>query len=730
VIRASAFPRPADTHNVSPSHSIVRRLVPRFVCAFLAIGILRWTGQWLGLYPNTVGVAIATSSGIAVSVTLILWAGRSLDRTDQLLREADERFRGAFDSAAIGMALVSPEGHFVEVNRSLCELVGYSEEELLALTFQDITHPDDLATDLAYLRETIAGERSSYRMEKRYLRKDGRVVWILLSVSLVRDEHGEPLHFVSQVEDVTERREAGERVAEAERRYRTLVEQLPLVSYVRPRDLTAANSYVSPQVDALLGTSPEEWQTDGDLFLKLVHPEDRDRVVAAAQRFRSTGEPFREEYRYVARDGRVVWVHDESYLLEGLHGGDGGVQGFLIDITERRRAEEDRTRLEGELRHAQKLDAIGRLAGGVAHDFNNILTAVTGYSELMLERLDPVDELYGHAEEIRRSAAQAGSLTRQLLAFGRKQLLQPSPVDPNQVVRSAARLLRSLVGERHTLRVDCAPEPRTVLADPGQIEHAVVNLVLNARDAMPAGGEIGLETSLVDVTGDDAPEGLAAGRYVVLAVSDTGVGMDDETRARAFEPFFTTKPAGAGSGLGLSTAYGVATQSGGTIVAESEAGRGSTVALYLPWAPRLQAVGETESAGAVASRHATVLVAEDRDVVRNLVVSVLEREGLHVLAAADGERALALAASHDGTIDLLLTDVVMPGLDGDELAERVHAQRPGTAVLFMSGYTEREAIRRGAADGDVAFIEKPFRPQELVEKVYAVLGDEQLRAAG
>ena len=715
---------------MSPSHSIVRRLVPRFVAAFLTIGALRWTGQWLGFYSNTVGVLIATTSGITVSVLLVLWAGRTLDRTDQLLREADERFRGAFDSSAIGMALVSPEGRFVEVNRSLCELVGYPEDELLALTFQEITHPDDLDTDLVLLQQTIAGTRASYRMEKRYFRKDGRIVWILLSVSLVRDEHGEPLHFVSQIEDITERREAGERVAEAEHRYRTLVEQLPLVTYVRPHDMTAANTYVSPQIEALLGTTPEEWQTDGDIFLKLVHPDDLDRIVEAAQRFRATGEPFREEYRYVARDGRVVWVHDETYLLDELHGGAGGVQGFLIDITGRKRGEEDRARLEGELRHAQKLDALGRLAGGVAHDFNNILTAVTGYSELLLERLDPREELYGHAEEIRRSAAQAGSLTRQLLAFGRKQLLQPSPVDPNEVVRSAARLLRSLVGERHTIRVDCVPELGTVVADPGQIEHAVVNLVLNARDAMPAGGEIRLETSLADVTAADAPEGLTPGRYAVLAVSDTGVGMDEETKARVFEPFFTTKPAGEGSGLGLSTAYGVAAQSDGTIVVESQVGRGSTVALYLPWAPRLHAVGETDPTPTVAFRRATVLVAEDREVVRNLVVSVLEREGLRVLAAADGEQALALAAAHDGAIDLLLTDVVMPGLDGDEVAERVHAERPDTAVLFMSGYTEREAIRRGAAEGDVAFIEKPFRPQELVEKIYAVLGGEQLRAAG
>ena len=583
---------------MSPTHSIVRRLIPRFVLAFLTIGILRWTGEWAGLYPNIVGVAIATTSAIVVTIGLVMWAGRQLGHIEERLRQEQSRFRGAFDSSAIGMALVSPDGRFLEVNPSLCELVGYDEEELVGSTFQEITHPDDLDADLAFAQHMLAGEIPSYRMEKRYIHRDGRIVWILLSVSLVRDAAGEPLHFVSQIEDVTDRK----------------------------------------------------------------------------------------------------------------------------------RAEADRARLETELRHAQKLDAIGRLAGGVAHDFNNILTAVTGYSELLLERLEPGSEPHGHAEEIRRSAAQAGSLTRQLLAFGRKQFLQPAAIDPNGVVAAAQGLLRSLIGERYSLRTDCETELGTVLADAGQVEHVIVNLVLNARDAMPAGGEICIATRSAEV-GDDGADGLAPGRYGVISVTDSGIGMDAETQAHLFEPFFTTKPAGKGSGLGLSTAYGVATQSGGTIVVTSAPGCGSTVSVYLPRSQRLRAVEEPEPESPPAARRATVLLAEDREVVRSLVVTVLEREGMNVLAAADGAGALALCERHDGPVDLLLTDVVMPGLNGDELAARVWAQRPGTPVLYMSGYTEHDAIRRGAADGEVQFIEKPFSPRELVDKVSAVLGaDQQLRA--
>ncbi len=571
---------------MSPTPSIVRRLIPRFVLAFVVIGTLRWTGEWMGLYPNAVGVAIATTSGIVVTVGLLVWGGKQLDLANAQLWQEQERFRGAFESSAIGMALVGPDGTFLEVNPSLCELVGYTDTELVGSTFQQITHPDDLESDLVQVGLMLAGEISTYRMEKRYLHRDGHIVWILLSVSLVRDAEGEPVHFVSQIED----------------------------------------------------------------------------------------------------------------------------------ISERKRAEQDRERLETELRHAQKLEAIGLLAGGVAHDFNNILTAVTGYSELLLDQL-PVDgEPHAHAEEIRRSAAQAGSLTRQLLAFGRKQLLNPTLVDPNEVVASADGLLRRLIGERYVLRVDRDDDVGVVLADQGQIEHVVINLVLNARDAMPGCGEILIRTRR---DGADA----------VVSVTDAGIGMDEATQSRMFEPFFTTKAEGRGSGLGLSTAYGIAAQSGGTISVTSSPGQGSTVSLALPRKRGLEAVADAAAVVPYRPRRATVLVAEDRDVVRTLVVTVLERAGMRVLAAAGGHEALALAAGHEGPLDLLLTDVVMPGLNGDELAARLDEQQPGVRVLYMSGYTEQKALRKDALGGEIEFIEKPFSPTELVDRVSGVLaGEPALRA--
>jgi len=424
------------------------------------------------------------------------------------------------------------------------------------------------------------------------------------------------------------------------------------------------------------------------------------------------------EKRYLHRDGHIVWILLSVSLVRDAEGEPVHFVSQIEDISERKRAEQDRERLETELRHAQKLEAIGLLAGGVAHDFNNILTAVTGYSELLLDQL-PVDgEPHAHAEEIRRSAAQAGSLTRQLLAFGRKQLLNPTLVDPNEVVASADGLLRRLIGERYVLRVDCADDVGVVLADQGQIEHVVINLVLNARDAMPDGGEIRIRTRR---DGADA----------VVSVTDAGIGMDEATQSRMFEPFFTTKAEGRGSGLGLSTAYGIATQSGGTITVASSPGQGSTVSLALPRKRGLEAVADAAEVAPYRPRRATVLVAEDREVVRTLVVTVLERAGMRVLAAAGGDEALALAGAHEGPLDLLLTDVVMPGLNGDELAARLDEQQPGVRVLYMSGYTEQEALRKDALAGEIEFIEKPFSPRELVERVSGVLaGEPALRALG
>ncbi len=528
-------------------------------------------------------------------------------QVERELREANERFARIFHNAPIGEAIVAPGGRFLQVNRALCEIVGYPEHELLEKTFQDITHPDDLDADLEFVRQMLAGEIRTYEMEKRYFHKLGHVVWILLSVSLVRDEEGEPVSFVSQIQDITERIEAERQLREAELRYRTLVEQLPLAMYIRPLDMADSNIYCSPKVQDLLGYTAEEWESDPGILGRTVHPEDVQYAIDSGERVRRTGEPFRGEYRYVHRDGRIVWMQDETYLIRDDAGEPVGVQGFLLDITERKQAEAERDRLQDELHHAQKIEAIGQLAGGVAHEFNNTLTAITAYSSLMLARLQPDSPLRHDVEQVIGSAERAATLTRQLLAFGRKQVLQPRAIELNEIVRTSIELLQPLVHPGIRLRTNLDETVPVTEADPAQIEQVIVNLVLNARDAIEDEGTITIGTRLIAVDGTAAEQhDVEPGEFLELRVDDTGSGMDEETRSHIFEPFFTTKAEGKGTGLGLSTAYGIARQGGGCVTVETEPGDGTTMTVLLPLrAAQTHPAVETVPRRVGARRHGT-----------------------------------------------------------------------------------------------------------------------------
>jgi signal transduction histidine kinase len=379
---------------------------------------------------------------------------------------------------------------------------------------------------------------------------------------------------------------------------------------------------------------------------------------------------------------------------------------------------------EEQLRQSQKMEAVGRLAGGIAHDFNNILTAITSYAEFLLEAIPPEDPRSDDAREIRRAARRAATLTSQLLAFSRRQVRQPRVLDLNAVLTELEKILRRLIGEDVRLVLDLAPDPGSVKADQGQLEQVIVNLVVNASDAMPEGGTITLRTErmAVHATGVAAVRGLSAGDYLVLHVSDTGHGMDDATRARIFEPFFTTKAPGKGTGLGLATVYAIAEQSGGTVQVRSAPRQGATFSVYLP---AIDETAEVFSSGVFAPTAPrgteVVLIAEDDDAVRTLAARILERHGYTVLQARHGREALDQARHHPGQIDLLITDVVMPELGGRRLAESLAAQRPELRVLYMSGYTAGEIDRRGELDGGVALLQKPFAAQPLLLKVREVL---------
>ena len=400
------------------------------------------------------------------------------------------------------------------------------------------------------------------------------------------------------------------------------------------------------------------------------------------------------------------------------------------DLSDRRRAEEEREKLKEQLFHLQKMESVGRLAGGVAHDFNNLLTVINGYSQILLGKLNPSDPIRANIEEIHKAGERAGTLTRQLLAFSRKQVLNPRTVDLNGIVRQMHPMLQRLVTEDVGVELTLENAIGMVSVDPHQIENVILNLVINSRDAMPKGGTILLETSVVELDEDYARLHAEArpGKFVVLAVSDNGEGMDEETQGRIFEPFFTTKPSGHGTGLGLSTVQGVVAQSGGHINVYSEKGHGTTFRLYLPAAVAEEAPAEGEPAGAAEGGSETILVVEDMPAVRTFAVEVLRSYGYQVVSAGNAAEALLIFEREKGRVDLVLTDVVMPNVSGAELAKQLAKRQPDLKVLFMSGFTNNVILRGESLEQGVNVIEKPFRAEDLAEKVRAILGSRKTSA--
>jgi len=892
------------------------------------------------------------------------------------LRESEARFRGAFDHAAIGMAITAASGRWLKVNRALCDSLGYTEQELLGTSFASVTHPDDVNANDDLLRRAVAGEIDAYDMEKRFIHKQGHVVWVALNASVVRASDGQLLYLVGHMQDITARRQAESRLRESEARYERHAANVPGVVYqfvYRP-DGRKAFLFASEGARTLFGLAPEAFLQDHTVVLGLIHPEDRtgfhvsgsaavaalepwhwegrivrptgeERWVQVAARnvgqpdgsilcdglvmdvtdlwrtrtalrrreqelvaltenspdviarfdrayrhvyvnaavekatgipsaawsgrtheelglpdafaarwrevlarvfetgqpsemrfefatpdgprwydsrlvpelgadavetvmaigrdvteqrqaeearrereahFRSlsasspvgifqcdnagnvaytnprllqiwgathaelldhgwlarvhpddarslfarwtvaleAGEQYEHEFRLLLPDGAVRWVRGRSAPLRNAVGEQVGAVGTIEDITERRALEE-------QLRQAQKIEAVGQLAGGIAHDFNNIVTAIKLHTELLLEELAPGDGRREDAEEVRKGAIRAAGLTRQLLAFSRQQLMAPVVLDLNDAVAELRKMVGRLLGADIEIVTTLAPDAGQVLADCGQMEQVLVNLAVNARDAMPAGGRLTIRTANVALDGlfsDEHPI-TAAGEYVMLCVSDTGCGMSPDVQARIFEPFYSTKAPGRGSGLGLAMVHGIVKQSGGEIRVRSEPGRGSSFTIYLP---RVRGTGADAGAGtrptplsapALTATREVVLLVEDEDAVRTVARRILVRHGYVVLEACNGREALSIAERREGAIDLVVTDAVMPELGGAEVIRALRASRPGIGVLLMSGYTDDEMLRRGILDAETSFLAKPFTAGGLLRRVREVLDE-------
>ena len=633
-------------------------------------------------------------------------------RAEEARRQGEERFRALIEHGADVVALVAPDGTLLFASHSIERLLGFTPAELVGHPGFERVHPDDAPRLHAALRDIIASPGTPASLELRWRHKDGS--WRHIDAVAV-DRLAEPAvgAIVVNFRDVSERRTAEAALRESEERYRTLVEGVRDIIFALSPEGTIAS--LNPAFETITGLPREEWV--GQPFERLVHPEDLPLALELLGRV-VRGE-LRPASQFRVRTAKGDYRVGEFSATPQLHEGRlVGILGIGRDVTER-------AQLEQQLRQAQKMEAVGRLAGGIAHDFNNILTAITGYADLLLEDLGATDPRRQDADEIHKAADRAAGLTRQLLAFSRQQVLQPTVLEVNKLVSDLEKMLRRLLGEDVELGTRLAPTTGRVKADPGQLEQVIMNLAVNARDAMPNGGKLTLETGNVNLdeayAADHYP--ARAGPFVLLAVSDTGIGMSEETQAHMFEPFFTTKEKGKGTGLGLATVYGIIKQSGGFIWVYSEVGHGTTFKLYLP---RVEELAERGSQPAQAAARAargteTVLVVEDEAPVRSVARQVLERHGYTVLEAPSAEAALDIATRYSGIIHLLLTDVVMPGLNGRELASRLATLRPDARVIFMSGYTDDAVTRHGVLEPGSAYVQKPFTPDAIARKVREVL---------
>jgi two-component system cell cycle sensor histidine kinase/response regulator CckA len=648
------------------------------------------------------------------------------ERAIQSLRESEERVRLLLDSTAEAIYGIDVQGHCTFCNAASLRLLGYNNpSDLLGKQMHWLMHhtrADGKRYPIEECKISMGFRDStgSHADDEVLWKKDGSCFsaeyW---SYPMFRN--GKPIGSVVTFLDISVRKRAEESLRGSEARARRLVESNIIgISTGDPNGklIDANDAFL-----ALLGFTRDDLLSGEMRWDALTPPEYRDTDQLAVERLRNTGIASQWEKQFFRKDGSRVSVLIGATTLMGARG-EIEVVSFVVDISERKR-------LEAQLRMGQKMEAVGQLAGGIAHDFNNLLGVIIGWSEVLEERLDKNDPLRPKAEQIKKAGQRAAALTRQLLAFSRKQVLEPRVLDLNAVVADTLKMLQRLIGEDIELIAIPAPELGRVRADQGQIEQVILNLAINARDAMPRGGKLTIaiaNAEMDDISIRQHP-GAVPGSYVMLSVSDTGCGMDHETQAHIFEPFFTTKELGKGTGLGLSTVYGIMKQSGGYVSVYSELGLGTTFKNYLPRIEQTVAQGTpSQSIKDPVRGWQTVLLVEDAQPLRDLARELLETNGYTVLEAANGADAVQTAEKYGKPIHLLLTDVVMPGMDGSKLAERMCRSYPGIKVLYMSGYTDDAIVHHGVLDSGIALLQKPFTRESLTRKVREVLGPAQEQA--
>lgn len=711
-------PRPAGTYNVLRDPRVdelgVRALTERaFAGEAVTLPPYVHSASADGSSPRRVTQStwfpVYSAGGELLTVAL---ASRDMTAEDLLARRADELGRFA-DSGMIGVLHWDAEGGITDANDALLKMVGYSREDMTSgrLRWFDMTPPEYLHLDEKGLAEIALTGRCE-PFEKEYIRKDGQRVPIIIAGAGFTNESRRGVSFIL---DNTERKRAERELAAREARFRTLIAYNSDLLLMIGRDSHV--SFASDAATRVLGWSSED-MVGRPALSDMIHPEDQGIAAEALARcMASTGEPVRQELRVLHKDGgyRLIECVTRNLFADPAI---GALVANLRDISETRA-------LQQQFVQTHKMEAIGRLAGGIAHDFNNVLSAILGFAGIVESELQG-DPLAADVAEIIAAAKRASSMTRQLLAFSRRQILAPRLVDLGAQLRGLENMLRRLIGAEIEVELVVPPRLGLVKVDPAQLEQVVLNLALNARDAVVRGGKISIETANVELDAEYARQHMdvVPGSYVMLEVSDDGAGMERHVRDRVFEPFFTTKGVGQGTGLGLATVFGIVKQSGGHIWLASEPGDGTTFRVYFP---RSMDGGEVDGAEEEAPREVsvqgteTLLLVEDEPGVRAFARRALQRAGYEVLEAENGGEALLINEQHPGPIDLLLTDVVMPRMSGKVLAQRLMAERPGLRVLYMSGHTEDSIVRHGVLGGGTDFIAKPIALETLLLRVRAAL---------
>jgi two-component system, cell cycle sensor histidine kinase and response regulator CckA len=621
-----------------------------------------------------------------------------------VLTEAEQRLRTVITTAPIILFALDKNAIFTLSEGRALQKLGLQPGEAIGRSVFEMYagHPEILSS----ARRALLGEEFSMVAELPELHLSFETHW-----APIHDVNGEIAGTIGVATDISDRKRNEQAREQAEVLYRSLVEQLAVVTYIAELGLEGEWIFVSPQIESLLGYSTQEWLASSANWIQHVHPDDRH-VVSVAEEATLRGNSFRAEYRMLRRDGTVVWINDSGSLVLGENGRQL-LHGVLVDVTEQKQ-------LQIRFAQTERMEAVGQLASGVAHDFNNLLTIIKGYSSLLLEKDQSGPDAHA-TREIQQAADRAASLTHQLLAFGRKQTLQPRILDLNLIVRGLETMLRRVVAENVEVVIATSDKHGHVKADPVQMEQVLLNLVVNARDAMPAGGKLTISTGHAEIASDVGSDEtlVRAGSYITLSVRDNGIGMDAATRVRIFEPFFTTKEVGKGTGLGLATVYGIIKQSNGHIEVESEPDQGTTFRVLLPKVDSEPVVvarlvmTESQKRGT-----GTILLAEDEPLLRELGETILKQAGYQVLTAPDSTALQHLIATYSGNVDLLLTDVVMPGMSGPELVRIVKNRWQTIRVLYMSGYADDDIED---LDRDAGFLQKPFTPAELTAKIAEVL---------